>query len=125
MKALEEMLAEKKSQLATLKVEIATLEAAMRRASGEEAVTQRPRRSKVKQIVLDILKERGDEGINAALAVEIAAKRGEKLERGTVSSLLSRMKADGIVTYDNVFYRLNSKPKSAPPLDQDSADLIH
>jgi hypothetical protein len=114
MKALEEMLAEKRAQLTRLEVEIATLEAALRRATGEPEVVASPRRSRranVKQLVIELLQEQGAAGLNAQIAVELAGRRGERLERGTVSSLLSRMKAEGLVTYDNVVYRL--APKTA------------
>lgn len=124
MKALEEMLAEKRNQLATLKVEIATLETALRRASGDVDSRPRRRRTNVKKIVLDILAERGDQGVNAGIVVQIAAERGEEIERATVSSLLSRMKADGIVTYDNVLYRL-AQPHKATAEQESVVDVMH
>ena len=65
------------------------------------------RRSGVKGFVLDLLKERGAGGLNAAIAVEIAQKRGVLMDRGSVSSLLSRLKQDNVVTYDGHTYRLH------------------
>ena len=107
VKILQEMIAEKRSQIESLEIQIAAHEAAIRRISGEpEHTAKRARRSNVKTTVLDLLTEAGDQGLNAIKAVEMALKKGERLERGTVSSLLSRLKSDGIVSYDGSVYRL-------------------
>lgn len=108
MRELEEMLFTKRAELEKLQHEIGVLEALKRRLAGEPELVARSRakRSNVKQLVIDLLKERGDSGLNASLAVELAERRGERIERGTVSSLLSRLKAEGVVTYDNNVYRL-------------------
>ena len=63
-------------------------------------------RANTKMIVLDLLKEAGTTGLNAQTAVALAEKRGVNLDRASVSSLLSRLKRDEIVTYDNERYRL-------------------
>lgn len=108
MKALEEMLNEKRSELERLKIEIATLEDAMSRAKGEPSGNRQKRapRSNVKLLVLNMLEEQREKGLNAGLAVKIAVDRGQHLERGTVSSLLSRLKNDHTVTYDGTVYVL-------------------
>ncbi|WP_426037502.1 hypothetical protein [Cypionkella sp. TWP1-2-1b2] len=80
----------------------------IREARGEPKVTLRAPRSNVKQTILAMLEDAGVVGINATGAVERAAKNGVSLERGTVSSLLSRLKNDGVVTYDGAAYRLSS-----------------
>jgi hypothetical protein len=64
------------------------------------------RRSNVKTAILDLLKEVGTTGLNAQTAVEIAARRGINLDRGSVSSLLSRLKKDNVIEYDKDRYRL-------------------
>ena len=66
----------------------------------------RGRRSNVKTAILDLLKEVGTTGLNAQTAVEIAARRGINLDRGSVSSLLSRLKKDNVIEYDKERYRL-------------------
>ena len=53
-----------------------------------------------------MLKEAGKTGLNANSAVEMAKRRGIELDRGTVSSTLSRMKRDGAVDHDGERYRL-------------------
>lgn len=69
------------------------------------------RRSNVKKTLIDMLKESGTTGLNASTAVEIAARRGVNLDRGTVSSLLSRLKHDEVVVYDGANYRLKEFSK--------------
>ncbi|PVA09243.1 hypothetical protein DC366_15215 [Pelagivirga sediminicola] len=66
----------------------------------------RAAKGSVKTTVLDLLDEVGRSGLNAATAVDLAKEKGIDLERGSVSSLLSRLKTDGIVTYDGSAYRL-------------------
>ncbi|MEI9890372.1 MAG: hypothetical protein WDN45_06915 [Caulobacteraceae bacterium] len=72
------------------------------------------RRSGVKGFVLDLLKERGGLGLNAAIAVEIAGRRGVLMDRGSVSSLLSRLKQEDIVAYDDNVYRLKEFAPELP-----------
>lgn len=67
----------------------------------------RAQKGSVKTMVLDLLEEAGATGLNATTAVGMAEKKGLHLERGSVSSLLSRLKNDGVVSYDNDVYRLS------------------
>lgn len=60
----------------------------------------------VKSFVLDLLAELGTTGLNAASAVEIGARRGVHLDRQSVSSLLSRLKNEGVVMYEGERYKL-------------------
>lgn len=66
----------------------------------------RAQKGSVKSTVLQLLAEVGAAGLNANSAVTLADKKGIRLERGSVSSLLSRLKNDGIVTYSDDRYRL-------------------
>lgn len=89
--------------------------AAKRAVAGEKVeVTSSKRRLKnVKQIVLDIVHERGDQGVDAAIVLEVAKqKHGVDLVRGTVSSLLSRLTSEGALLYDGTVYR--PKPHEPP-----------
>jgi hypothetical protein len=85
-----------------------------RSAPSEEKGTDTSKRGQAKGVLLDLLKEVGTIGLNATSAVELADRRGIKLERGTAASNLSRMKADGVVIYDNDRYRLPEF--SRPPM---------
>ncbi len=74
----------------------------------EQNIEKRPKRrtSNVKQTIMSLLEEVGTTGLNATTAVELAARKNETIERATASSLLSRFKADEIVTFDGKVYRL-------------------
>lgn len=73
---------------------------------GEPGLRAVSRRSGVKGYILDLLKEVGADGLNAQKAVEMATQRGHKVDRASVSSLLSRFKQEGTITYDGSVYRL-------------------
>ncbi len=73
---------------------------------GEGGLKSISRRSGVKSYILDLLKEVGSEGLNADKAVEMASQRGHKVDRASVSSLLSRFKREEAITYDGKVYRL-------------------
>jgi hypothetical protein len=84
---------------------------------GKEGLQAASRRSGLKNLVLDLLKEVGAEGLNAQKAVEMAAARGFTADRASVSSLLSRLKQDQIVNYNGDLYGLrdpNSGNESTP-----------
>jgi hypothetical protein len=72
------------------------------------------KRGNAKALLLDLLREVGTTGLNATSAVEMGARRGVKLERGTAASNLSRMKADNVVTYDGDKYRLPEFSRTKP-----------
>lgn len=96
-------------QREALNNQIIGLERAISLAGGEEPIAAtKPsgRRVNNKGIVLKLLEEAGTTGLNAVSAVEMASRRGVSLDRNSVSSLLSRLKADNIVVYDGDRYRL-------------------
>jgi hypothetical protein len=66
-------------------------------------------RGAVKRVLLELLQETGAGGLNARRAVVMAAERGIEVERTTLSSLLSRLKADDVVAHDGYRYRLRDK----------------
>lgn len=114
-KANMQKLIEQRNQLLkemeALKNKIAGLELAIQLLENEPAASvpdpiTRMRKSNVKGAILDLLKEVGTTGLNAQTAVEIAARRGVSLDRGSVSSLLSRLKRDGVIEHDGDRYRL-------------------
>ena len=75
-------------------------------------------RGAVKGVLLQLLEETGTDGLNARLAVAMAAARGIDVDRTTLSSLLSRLKADDIVAHDGYRYRLRvneKRPESQYP----------
>ena len=111
MKALVDQRARLMVELEALRNKIAGLDMAISILQKgapvpKEGMTTVSRRTGVKGFVLDLLRERGADGLNAAVAVEIASRRGVLMDRGSVSSLLSRLKQDEVVTYDDNMYRL-------------------
>jgi len=114
MKALEARLDGVMREIEKLRAQEALLRDMMREASGEPKFKPRAPRSNVKQTVLEFLEQAGAVGINATGIVEGAAQGGITLERGTVSSLLSRLKGDRIAYYENNAYRLEKyRPEGA------------
>ena len=77
-------------------------------------------RGAVKRVLLQILQETGTSGLNAKRAVAMAATRGVDVDRTTMSSLLSRLKADQVVAHDGYFYRLRVNGKR-PELESPAA----
>lgn len=115
MKALSERLDLILREIEKLRAQESLIRDMIREASGEPKVKPRAPRSNVKQTILDLLEKAGEEGLNAAMAVETAARSGVSLERGTVSSLLSRLKNENVVVYDGSVYRLKAfRPEVGP-----------
>ena len=89
-------------------------------AMGDVAVSAYPATSArgrrgllVKQRILDYLTDAGERGANATTIVALSERQGSPLERATVSSLLSRLKHNGVVTYDGRVYRIVAKQVAA------------
>lgn len=108
------------AEMEALRNKIAGVETAMALLNNETSdmggQVAAPKRTNVKGILLDLLREVGTTGLNAATAVEIANRRGTKLDRGTVSSILSRLKRDGTLVYEGERYKLKEfAPRSDRP----------
>lgn len=105
-------------EIEALRNKVAGLEMAIALFDGDAPTgptgPPRARRSAMKDTVLDLLTEVGTTGLNGAIAVEIAARRGVHLDRQSVSSLLSRLKADGAAVYEGQRYKLKQFAGSGP-----------
>jgi hypothetical protein len=110
-----------RDEIATLKVKIdhletyvSGLERAIVLVGGEaelekQDVGERPtrrRRSSVKSAVLELLSEQKEVGLSAAEVLEVGASKGIDLDRGSVSSLLSKLKGEGVLTIEGSKYKL-------------------
>jgi hypothetical protein len=85
----------------------------------------RKRRTSTKSVVLDLLEDVGTTGLNASIAVELANRRGVSIERASVSSLLSRLKSDGIIEFDGERYRLKKyAPNPEPRTNLDGLNVV-
>ena len=131
MKILQERLNQKEEDLKVLQAEIALLKSLIAEATGAplpDAKRSRSPRSSVKNLVLKMLEDVKQDGLNAALAVEMAAAAGTELDRGSVSSLLSRLRDQGVVAYDGKVYRLKQFVAPPPPPTHtayESATVFH
>jgi hypothetical protein len=87
----------------------------------EDVARGRSPRGVVKNAVLKLLTEHAERGLVAAELVELAAAQGIRLDRGSVSSLLSRLKQEGTLDYVGGRY----KPAPPPPSQKAQAqDLL-
>lgn len=100
-------------QIEALKAKVSGLELALSLFDRQDsdiapvqAMSAKSRSVGVKAFVIDLLKEVGTSGASAAVVVDTAERRNISVDRGTVSSLLSRLKRDGIAVYDGEKYRL-------------------
>ena len=110
------------AEIEALRNKVAGLEMALSLLGGEDlAMPPKTEKSRggLKQTLMDMLREAGTSGLNASTAVEIAERRGMHLDRQSVSSTLSRMKADGLVEYSADRYRLTafSNLREITPMD--------
>lgn len=104
--------------------QIAGIERAISLVGDEVCVSPaQKRRTSTKSVVLDLLEDVGTTGLNASIAVDLADRRGISIERASTSSLLSRLKSDGIVVFDGDKYRLKKYAPNAGP--QNSLDRLN
>ena len=97
------------AEIEALRNRVQGLEIAIALVDGEDIPreeTRKARNSGTKGAILDLLMEAGTTGLNAANAIEIAGRRGQHLDRQSVSSLLSRLKRDKVVVYEDDRYKL-------------------
>lgn len=78
--------------------------------TGAGAPSPRPN---VKGTMLSVIQEAGKAGVTASEVVERANAMGRALDRGSVSSLLSRFKREGLLTFDGARY-FPAEPKDQP-----------
>ena len=103
-----------------LENQIKGLERAIALFPDEGAKLANGKKQPIKALVLELLEDVGTTGLNAATAVNMASTRSTPLERASVSSLLSRLKGDGIIEFDGSMYRL---PKFAKAVAEED-DLV-
>jgi hypothetical protein len=105
---LQAQISELHQQLAGVELSIKALSDTVPMRS--QGVTH-PRPANVRETLLEMLREQEAKGINAATAVKLAAEQNLRLERSTVSSMLSRFKKEGLARFDGSVYR-PTNPKS-------------
>ena len=100
-------------KLDAAKERLSGIEASIVALGGEIPVEgisgQKSARRNVKKTVMAIVQEAGPAGVTASEVMDRAAAQGRELEKGSVSSLLSRFKRDGALTFDGERYRAASE----------------
>lgn len=106
--ALQERLAELERQISRLQGECDGIRFSLGLNTKPDIPISKDRapRASVKKLLLDLLEKAGPSGLNAVVAVEMAAREGVTLNQASASSTLSRLKDDNVVSYDNDRYRL-------------------
>ncbi len=114
MKAIQDLrdrkaaeVAELERRLSEAKIRLSTLDEAVAAAGGQALPVRGTgkRQSNVKGTVMDLINDAGSVGVTAASIVEGAVAKGRALDRNSVSSLLSRLKREGTLTFDGERYR--------------------
>ena len=94
-------------QLAGVDMAIETLRLeGVKDSLGWGAPPAKKRARNVKNDILRLLEEAGASGLSANDVVAKGAAEGITLDRGTVSSLLSRLKKEGTLTYNGTEYAI-------------------
>ena len=118
MKLLTDRRDRLKMDLEALRARLDEVETIIRAMSGDPVpeATLKPKRGDLKEIILSLYDEAAEGGLSSAECIAAAStKRGVILQPASVSSALSRFKADGVLMYDGERYRLRkfAGPRSA------------
>lgn len=92
-----------RNKISGLDIAVALLNSGWVTPDGDEAYAGKVNTT---ETIMGLLQKSGGTGLNAQTAVALAAGEGLSLNKGSVSSLLSRLKRDGIVIYENARYKL-------------------
>jgi len=112
LRLLEDRRNQLRAELGAVKARLDEVESLLRAMGGEGVpepsvpVPGRARRGDLNNIVLSLCEQAAWTGLSSAECVERAAKTGVALKPASVSSLLSRLKADDVLMYDGERYRL-------------------
>lgn len=127
MKTLQTEEARLIKEIDALQNQLIGVRRAMKLVSGEVILenmpASEPRRkspSPIKDAVIGLISEFRDSGLSVNEVMELSAKRGTPLDRASVSSLLSRLKRELVLTSSDGKYRIASS--STPIAPQDGSD---
>lgn len=102
------------NQLLGIERAIVLLEGGTLPSGGQASNKERARN--VKDTVLGLLAEAGDVGLSVTRVLEIAQARGVNVERASVSSLLSRLKREGVLDMNDGKYSVQKPVPREPRL---------
>jgi len=116
MKMVQEELERVRSEIERLRHEEAVLVKLLNKMSGTQTRTRSP---SVKPVVLDIMRAAGTQGASTAEVDERVREKVPTVAKDTVGSILSRLKADGALVYENErYYERQFAPKPDSPFDR-------
>jgi hypothetical protein len=118
MKIVEGELERIRAEIARLRAQEDVLEGVLRKYSGNDAPPAEPaarkRSANVKPLVLEIMHQAGFVGRTSAEVDEEVRKTVPTVAKDTVGSLLSRLKADGALSFDGERYYEKQFAPNAP-----------
>lgn len=97
-------LRQREREIDALRNKLKGIEASIAALGGEPQIPSKRRGRNVKQTVVDLIVNAGNKGITAIEVVERAALAGRQLDRPSVSSLLSRLKREGVLSFNGERY---------------------
>jgi hypothetical protein len=108
---------QRERELDALRNRLKGIDAAIATISGVEFSNDPKRRNRrnVKKTVMDLIIQAADAGVTANEIVEQASIGGRRFDRPSVSSLLSRLKREGVLSFDGERYHLIRNQASEKP----------
>lgn len=98
-------ISQRERELEGLRNKLKGIDASIAAMGGADILPDpRRRRRNVKGTVMDLIVEAGRAGVTANEIVDRAAAAGRQLDRPSVSSLLSRLKREGVLSFDGERY---------------------
>jgi hypothetical protein len=109
---LQQLLAERdhlRFEMEALRNKIEGLEIAINVVSGGRPEQALPtgRRPHVSEVIMNLLRDSGETGLKPRTAIDLAARAGISLNRGSVYTLLNRMARTGVIVHEGSRYKLN------------------
>jgi hypothetical protein len=97
---------QRERELEGLRNRLKGIDASIAALAGIDVATDPRRRTRrnVKRTVMDLIVESGHAGVTANEIVERAASSGRQLDRPSISSLLSRLKREGVLSFNGERY---------------------
>jgi hypothetical protein len=111
-------LRQREREIEALRNKLKGIEASMAALGGDQPIEAKRKNRNVKQTVMGLIVDAGSAGITAVEVVERAALAGRQLDRPSVSSLLSRLKREGVLSFngERYFPASSREIESAPGL---------
>jgi hypothetical protein len=97
-------LRQREREIEALRNKLRGIEASMAALGGDQPIEATRKNRNVKKTVIGLIVDAGSAGITAIEVVERAALAGRQLDRPSVSSLLSRLKRENVLSFNGERY---------------------